>query len=99
MEPGGRLSVARRVSVRCRDVPAPAVRGVAENLANRAVSAKALLLGRLVGDLKEVRDRQRREDGGEEAGQAGREEDPDGEAGDDPEAEAVGADEQIADRL
>src|SRR4051812_2497571 len=55
-------------------------------------SAEAFFLGGLVGDLEKIRDRQRREDGGEETSQARGEEQSDREGGDDPEAEAVRAD-------
>src|SRR5436190_2306090 len=56
-----------------------------------------LLLADLVGDLEEVRDRQRRHDGGEEAGLPGGRHEPAREGGRHPLAKAVGADDQLAD--
>src|SRR5436305_433982 len=53
---------------------------------------EALLLGRFVGDLQEVRGGQRGEHGGDEAGEARREEQADRERGDHPQPDAVGAD-------
>src|SRR6476469_4488899 len=61
-------------------------------------SAETLFLGGLVGDLEEVGESQRGEDRRQEPGQPGGEEQPEGKGGDDPEAEAVRADQQLADR-
>src|SRR6185312_1859852 len=59
--------------------------------------AQPAVLRRLVGDLEEVREGQGGQRGGDDAGGAGREQQPDVECAGAPEPEAVGADKELAD--